>query len=162
MYLGQNTLMTVEAQPMVESQRLVDAAMATVRPSGELPDCPPFDCSQCPVRVVEKKVEVPGPIQTQIVYRDRYITSPGSVLPGTTVVQPGSTTLSPEAIVRIPAAAAPVDEFGAGGSADYYAAFGAEGTEMAEGDMQTHEVKKFPWLLLAAGGAAVWFLSRKK
>jgi hypothetical protein len=162
MYLGQNAFFTVQAQEQPASMRLVESAMATVLPSGEVsPDCPPFDCSICPVQTVtvKEKVEVPGP--TQVVYRDRYITQPGTVAPG--------------AIVRIPAASAPesggisptptrqeLQQWYISQGLEVPASLGPEDTEMYDGEIQTHEVKKFPWMLLVAGGAAAWFLTRKK
>lgn len=164
MYLGQNTLWSADNRA---DGQLIDSAMALVRPEDrvenlENPCPPPFDCSGCPVKVVEKKVTVPGPVTTQIVYRDRYITQPGAVGPGV--------------VVRIPAAAAPVESGGisppptSADLADLYisqglpvpASLGPEGSEMEEGAVQETGKKKFPWLLLAAGGAAVWYFSRKK
>lgn len=164
MYLGQNTLWSADNRA---DGQLIDSAMALVRPEDrvenlENPCPPPFDCSGCPVKVVEKKVTVPGPVTTQIVYRDRYITQPGAVGPGV--------------VVRIPAAAAPEPGIIDPGSVPDYPSdngtslvpdgvlpsAGAENSEMSEGAVQEAGKKKFPWWLLAAGGAAVWYFSRKK
>ena len=155
MYLGQNTLTALTPAEMNFAAGVDAASVQSIFPGGDFPppppDCPPFDCSQCPVKTVtvKEKVLVPGP--TQIVYQDRYITQPGG-----SSQQWGMPTVSPDQIygglpiVRIPAApsttpVAPPEDF-----------------EMSEGVVEVHEKRKFPWLWLVLGGGAAYLMMKKK
>lgn len=157
MYLGQNAFMTA-LSPAEAAVAISDAAMQSALPEGEIlegRECPPLDCSKCPVKIVEKQVFVPGPATTQVVYRDRYITQPGaSTINPVTGLPYTQDELAMLPIVSIPAASGvpitPVDSVT------------PEETEMSEGVVEMADVKKFPWLWVVLGGGAIWFLSQRK
>lgn len=155
--IGQSALLTAQADPAMQTV-FAESAMQTVRPADgiigpaiEAPQDQKDPCEECPTTIVKwrtKFVNVPGPVQTvtkkEIVYRDRPCpTSP-----------PDSGGASAPVI-------SPALPHG-GGVIDFGVPDSGDEDEAAEGFTTLAAKSKFPWwLVVAAAGAGVYFVTRK-